>query len=94
MTKTSPDIRLPMKDPDIEALDWLFLVDPGNAGKVFFSVRHIPEILRTLTHDELQKAGTPDDRELLKCVGSYDPERFDLNEVNGRLHPRPARKSK
>ena len=42
----------------------------------------------------LEKAETPEDRELRKWVGSYDPEHFDLDAVNRRLQPRTARKPK
>jgi hypothetical protein len=39
----------------------------------------------------LQKAKTPEDLRLREWVGCYDPERFDLEAVNGRLRPRSAR---
>jgi hypothetical protein len=42
----------------------------------------------------LRKAKTPDDRDLRKWVGLYDPEHFDMEAVNRLLRPRTARKSK
>jgi hypothetical protein len=42
----------------------------------------------------LAKAETDGDRELLEWLGPYDPEEFDLEEVNRRLQPRRAGKSK
>jgi len=47
------------------------------------------EVLRVL-----ERAQTPEDRQLREWAGSYDPEQFDLEAINRRLQPRSARKSK
>jgi hypothetical protein len=35
----------------------------------------------------LKRATTQDDREFRDWVGDYDPEQFDLDEINGQLRP-------
>jgi hypothetical protein len=42
----------------------------------------------------LAKPATKEDRQLLECTGNYDPEKFDLEAVNRRLHPRRTGKSR
>jgi hypothetical protein len=36
----------------------------------------------------LAQAETPEDREFREWVGSYDPEFFDLEAINRRIHPK------
>ena len=43
----------------------------------------VPGYYRVL--EALNKASTPEQKELREWLGSYDPDRFDLAAVNGRF---------
>ncbi len=57
-----PNIESVKKNPDIEPLDWIFLLNTPHAGKVFFRAGDMPEILKTIMQEHLHnlRAGRRD----------------------------------
>jgi hypothetical protein len=53
MIKPSIELQTVEKNPDIEPLDWIFLLNTTNAGKMFFRANDMPEILKTIMQEHL-----------------------------------------